>query len=66
MVNGDRKIKIQICMLAHRVTGADIARLTGFSRSYVSHVIGGRMRCQIIEDAVAKSVFKAWSDLWAE
>ena len=42
--------KVRIWMLRKGIKGADMARVVGVSRSYVSHFLAGRKEAPVIRD----------------
>jgi len=53
-------------MLGRSITGADIAKECNVCRSYVSHVISGRVKCERIRQAIASKLDKSIADLWPD
>jgi len=53
-------------MLGRSITGADIAKECNVCRSYVSHVIAGRVKCERIRRVIASKLDKNIGELWPE
>lgn len=59
-------IKIRQLMLGLSITSAEIAKECNVCRSYISHVISGRVRSERIRNIIASKLDKAVADLWPE
>ncbi|NVN91500.1 MAG: helix-turn-helix transcriptional regulator [Desulfuromonadales bacterium] len=59
-------IKIRQLMLGQSITSTDIARECNVCRSYVSHVISGRVKSERIRLKIASKLGKSTDELWPE
>jgi len=59
-------IKIRQLMLGRSVTGAEIAKECGVCRSYVSHVIAGRVHSPRIRSIIAAKLGTEVAELWPD
>jgi len=48
--------KIKMLMIEKDITGADIARIAGVSRSAISHIIAGHSKSQRLRQLIAKEI----------
>lgn len=53
-------------MLGRSVTGVEIAKECGVCRSYVSHVIAGRVHSPRIRSVIASKLGTEVADLWPD
>jgi len=58
--------KIKKLMIDKEVSGADIARRTGYTRQNVHHIINGKIRTPYLRQAIADALGCQVSDLWAD
>lgn len=56
--------KIKILMVEKEVSGAEIARSLGFTRTAVYHVIAGKRKSPRIRTAIASALDVPVEDLW--
>jgi hypothetical protein len=59
-------IKIRRLMLGKSVTGVEIAKECGVCRSYVSHVIAGRVHSPRIRGVIASRLGSDVEELWPD
>jgi len=59
-------IKIRQLMLGRSITGAEIAKECGVCRSYISHVISGRIHSPRIRSAIAAKLGAEVAELWPD
>jgi len=59
-------IKIRQLMLGLSITSAEIAKECNVCRSYISHVVSGRVKSERIRNVIASKLDKTIAELWPE
>jgi|GEM_PF-4873213 len=59
-------IEIRQMMLGMSITSAEVARECNVCRSYVSHVISGRVKSDRIRNVIASKLGKEVVELWPD